>query len=214
MNINPLSEIFIKNIVFRVGNKKLSLVNANDVLYAVKNAYRAMQPRTFDKKKDDAQINESLKENLLMHIANEFVSYFKLAIKTNVHDFNIWHENLCVNIIAKLENLLKISNYDTSGATYGKVQKIVNVTFKNLYLFDDANAYNDYFKFCHLIIDGANLEWYNSFATNTVNIAWSNLSDTEYKKIQDEIRKYLLTQTTYPQNPFEAEFYIWADYQF
>ena len=213
MNITPTTEIFIKNLVFRVGNKNLSLVNVNDVLYAVKNAYRAMQPRTFDKIKADAQINDLLKDNLLMDIAKEFVSYFNSSIK-NVHDFDVWHEKLCVGIITKLNNLLQVSNYNTSGATYGKAQKIVNVTFKNLSLFDDAHLYKNHFTFCHFIIDGANLEWYNSFAINAVNTAWSNLGEQEYKEIQDEIRDYLLKQSKYPQNPFEAEFYIWADCQF
>ena len=209
MNITPISKIFIKNMVFRVGNKSLSVKNPDDVLHAVKNGYHAMQPRTFDKVKVDAQIIETQKDEMLKNLAKVFADYF-----TNPPtDFDNWHKNTCDKFLNDLNNLLKQSGYKS--VNYGKAQKIVNVTFKNLYLFDDADLYLDLFKDCHFILDSANMEWYNKQVVSVpVTTAWSNLDYSTYIKIQEKIRNYLSNQTKYSTNPFEAEFSIWSDYWF
>lgn len=209
MNISFISEIFIKNMIFRVGNKFLSVKKPDDVLYAVKNGYKAMQPRTFDKIKDDAQIIEAQKEKMLKDLAQVFADYFT----SPPVNFDDWHKDTCEKFLDDLNSLLKQSGYKS--VAYGKAQKIVNVTFKNLYLFDDADQYSKLFEDCHFILDSANMEWYNTqVASVSVTTAWSNLDYPTYNQIQKEIKTYLSKQAQYPINPFEAEFSIWSDYWF
>ena len=40
------------------------------------------------------------------------------------------------------------------------------------------------------------------------------MSDSEYIKIQQNIRNYLDAQNKYSQNPFLAEFEVWSEYAF
>lgn len=45
--------------------------------------------------------------------------------------------------------------------TFGKAQKIVNMSFKYLYCCDDAlTNYIEHFKFCHMPLDSFTLEWF------------------------------------------------------
>lgn len=209
-----LLRIFMKNIMIRSGNKYLSVTNPDDVLRAVTLAYQSMQPRTFRKnQKSVAAMNGGLKGKLLKEIAKELVAYFKAPPK-NKSDFDDWHKALSGKIIALLKKLLSVSGYKISGATYGKAQKILNVAFKNLYLYDDAFIYEEYFEFCHFILDSGNLKWYNSVIKPSVATVWSRLDYKTYISIQKNVEAYLSKQYDYPHNPFKAEFYIWSDYQF
>ena len=210
MNITPLTKIFIKNIMFRSKNKLLSVMNVEDVLLSISKAYEAMQPRTFEKRdecKSWAKINNNSKKLLFENIAKYIVDYFN----NPSFNFDAWHHETCDKILNELNLLLTSAGYQE--VKYGKAQKILNVTFKLLYLYDDANTFNHLFKNCHFILDGANLNWYNGITGSKIG-AWSNLNYKEYMDIQINIRKILMSQIKYPQNPFEAEFYIWADYQF
>lgn len=211
-----LWRIFMKNIMLRESNRYLSVRDNDDVRHAVELAYLSMQPRTFRKasKNKKITINANLKNLLFDFIAREITTYFCGSLLSTVA-FDQWHDNLCNQIQTKLCSLLTVSGYDSSKATYGKAQKILNVAFKNIYLFDDACFYEDYFLPCHFILDSSNLKWYQSkVATTIAPIIWSNLSEATYKKIQIDIRNYLNTQYTYPQIPFYAEFYVWSEYQF
>ncbi len=201
-------QIFCKNIILRAPNKFLSVKNVDDVLYAVRGAYLSMQPRTFEKKTERPQIDKKSKEMFFKEISKLICDCFKNIPK----DFNAWHANACNKVLKELNKLLENSGYYS--VSYGKVQKIINITFKNLYLYDDADGFLSLFKVCHFAIDSANLKWYNSIAKKPVKKAWSNLNDIEYIEIQNEIKEYLLSQNKYSKEPFLAEFYIWADYQF
>jgi hypothetical protein len=116
-------------------------------------------------------------------------------------------------------------------------QKIVNMAFKYLYCFDDANIYYNKFADCHMPLDRFTLKWfyskvvpwyrsnYNKLSTslNYSNFwktwksgikatTWSNLEDYEYKDIITLIRGYFANN---PPNPpvtiLEAEFVIWYE---
>lgn len=206
-----LPRLFLKNIILRTGNVFLSVLNVNDVLKAVKSAYLSMQPRTYKKNgNSDASVNQKQKNALLMCLAKRLVDFFSKGINTQ-NSFDGWHKDTCDWFLNGLNYILNLSEY--SSIMYGKAQKIVNVAFKNLYLFDDAIKYEAQFKLCHFIIDSANLIWYNSFANPKCTKAWSNISYQDYKGIQDDIRTYLgYNDKNYPKIPFYAEFYIWSDY--
>ena len=210
MNFNSITEIFVKNIMLRSGNKLLSIMNEDDVFLAVKKSYEAMQPRTFERNNDCTnwkKIDEAKKQTWFINISKYIVSYFK---NPDIN-FDKWHNETCNKILNELNRLLVNAGYKT--VAYGKAQKILNVSFKLLYLYDDASVFAHLFKDCHFIIDGTNLQWYNKVAKTKIK-TWSDLTYDKYKEIQKNIRNVLNCQRKYPQNPFEAEFYIWADYQF
>lgn len=213
MNWTKLTEVFAKNIILRVGNRQLSVIKKDDIIYAVNGAYLSMQPRTYKKiKNQNAPTKRLNRAGALENLAKRFEAYFRApALKTQA-DFDDWHKKTCDDFLVDLNNALALAGYQN--VCYGKAQKIVNVTFKNLYLFDDAGALLEYFKFCHFILDSDNMRWYNSALHKSVSTAWSNFDYPTYIDIQREIRKYLPTQTRYPVNPFEAEFYVWSDYRF
>lgn len=204
-----LWHVFMKNIMLRSGNVFLSVTNSSDVLKAVKLAYLSMQPRTFRKNTPTAKVNTKNKNQLLKDLSDRLSQFFLAGINTQ-SGFDDWHKKTCTWFLSELNKILHASGY--SNVEYGKAQKIVNVAFKNMYLFDDAFSYEEQFKLCHFIIDDASMEWYNAFASKPCKTAWSNISYNDYIAIQNNIRNHLKGVVEYPQVPFYAEFYIWSDY--
>lgn len=235
---NNLVDWFIKGIFFNkntpsnYNDEKFSMspTNKEDVLLAVKKAYIDMTPRTIKglagahKSKDfEKEFNEILSE-----LVDRFVDYFKSDFPQNEKEFDEWHEDICENFITDFNALLK--NHKIEEISYGKAQKIVNMTFKYIYCFDDNINFN-YFKYCHMTLDSYTLKWFLEdvrvwleednckFAKNRIS-AWSNLdkgkSDKElfsYLWIQTQIRKSLNKQDEYSKIPFIAEFTIWNKYK-
>ena len=116
---------------------------------------------------------------------------------------------MCDEFLKRFNAVLASSGYKPFA--YGKAQKIINVTFKYLYLFDDAEMYEKYFCDCHFILSSENLDWYKKHVEpRWAKIAWSSLDFDEYIRIQGEIRKFLRKHLYYPSMPFIAEFYIWS----
>ena len=204
-----LWRVFMKNIMLRSGNVFLSVTNSLDVLKAVKLAYLSMQPRTFRKNTPTANVNTKDKNQLLKNLSERLSKFFLTGINTQ-SNFDDWHKETCTWFLSELNKILNASGY--SNVAYGKAQKIVNVAFKNMYLFDDAFSYEEQFILCHFIIDDANMEWCNTFALQPCKTAWSNFTYGEYIAVQNNIRKYLKSVVNYPQVPFYAEFFVWADY--
>jgi hypothetical protein len=120
-------------------------------------------------------------------------------------------------------------------------QKIVNMAFKYLYCFDDANIYYKKFADCHMPLDRFTLKWFYSkvvpwyrrskhitlptskknnngdcfwktWKSGIKTATWSNLDGNEYIDIITLIREY------FKKNPpnstvtiLEAEFVIWYE---
>lgn len=212
MNINKHTKIFIKNIMLGVGNVHLSLLNRYHVLAAVKKAYITMEPRTLGRgKPQGAKIDVNLKERALRCLALEFVNYFKAPAPQSQADFDNWHRNICNKFIVCFDKVLAKSGY-VQRMTYGKAQKIVNISFKYLYLFCNIEeGANGHFRFCHMAIDGIILDWYkNKVDPNCKCDNWSDLSEKEYFDIQDIIRNNFSSN----ENVFLSEFEIWSDLRY
>ena len=108
---------------------------------------------------------------------------------------------------------------------YGKAQKIVNMMFKHLYCLNGADAYKDYFKYCHMVLDNFTLEWFKREVGEKRIVSWSNLiykepfaDHNDYMFYQEKIRKYFMPTTSSKHTyigltPFQAEFYIWPEIQ-
>lgn len=215
----------------------LSVKDEEDVIFAVKKAYIDMSPRTFHKNTDWWQDKENVKftkkgepkdertkekedewqeakNKVLANLAKKFADYFK---ESNPKDFNDWHEETCDYFLTEFKKPLDNFGYiSKSSLSYGKAQKIVNMTFKYLFCFDDARNYYDKFTPCHVPLDSYILDWYNQAAKENKNpnikpckTKWSNLKEPEYNTIQSNIKNLLKEN----YNPFLAEFYIWAQYR-
>jgi len=131
------------------------------------------------------------------------------------------HESLC-NIVTKC---LK-TRYEEDYCTYGKAQKIVNMTFKYLYAYCCVNPSEikneKCFEFCHMPLDSFTLEWFSREITKVTNImktkigSWSNMGKKDdeksygyefyYKEIEKYFKKHEIT-------PLQAEFVIWPHIQ-
>ena len=73
--------------------------------------------------------------------------------------FDAWHKETCDWIIVFLKEY-----YVPEDCTYGKAQKIVNMTFKNLFALcvkkDIDEQYSKHFEYCHVPLDSFTLEWF------------------------------------------------------
>lgn len=229
-----LSSAFLRGMAFGKGVSEfegdiaiMSIKNKKDIFLAVKKAYIDMSPRTFEKNKGwwkdpkNVKITKSGnpkeerlkvveeswqkdKRGIFEWLADEFYTYFQ----NDCTDFNDWHKTVCSKFLNKFKLILSEYGYDAEKSLkYGKAQKIVNMTFKYLLCFDDANEYNSKFNECHMPIDSYILNWYNDSGENKCTVAWSDLEKEQYYKIQEDIKNILVGY-----NPFLAEFYIWAEY--
>lgn len=212
MNINQYTKIFIKNIMLGLGNVHLSLLNKCQVYKILEKAYIAMSPRTFEKMRDDAEIDSTKKKAVLYELAQKFVDYFKAPAPATQANFDKWHKDNCDWFVKEFNNqVMRHSGY--KDIEYGKAQKIVNVAFKYLYLFCDIVPGNPgHFTFCHFAIDNYTLKWYNGLPGYPKCSArnWSNMTYGEYIEIQKNIRAYI-SKNMPEKTPFEAEFEIWSD---
>lgn len=144
-------------------------------------------------------------------------------------DFETWHNETCLDFCNQIAHYYK-------EIPYGKAQKIVNMSFKYLFILNDSKKYVAKFKNCHMALDQYTLEWFIRYVltkeerkdisvTKIRDTSWSKLccGDTceeeySYLWIQDRICKYLnsenspyITEEGNHLSPFFAEFYIWPE---
>ena len=227
----------------------LSVVNEDDVLLAVKKAYIDMSPRTFTKSEKKKEFDENLKNSLLSSLARDIRNYMEKG--TGGKSFDEWHHEICRNFLflydltdgkspcehRGLAGLLSNAGRKSGEATYGKAQKIVNMTFKYLYCYSDAPDYYERFEPCHMPLDSYILDWFLSIYAPiwekgspkgdklTLNgknrlPKWSNLDYLvggkynpgqdipQYIEIQEAIKVIL---KSYNVTRLEAEFIIWYE---
>lgn len=243
------------------GVRNLSVLKQDDVRVAVDKAYIDMTPRTIDNlglafldgiKKGNA--NYGMKTGLLNlkkkkideikdWLADELVKVFKGGVFNNNR-----HRNLCDGFITKFQAAIRMLNSSINKfpqgkiiypdlITYGKAQKIVNMSFKYLYLFDDTFdesgncKYPQIFDHCHMAIDAKILDWFeknDKGSASNYSVTWSNMDYNEYQAAQNSIKLYCRQNSQSIQDsywsafpwskskppfgnttlPFYAEFYI------
>ena len=235
--------------------RQLSVYKKDDVILAVNKAYRDMMQHNMNgfglkkvyKFKCKTDINKSQTRKNILTKKNKIVKDLKEEIAENfVKIFeegkfdNDVHLNLCKNFLtsfkSKLEDLnkdIKALMPDTPDAQvdieqlkFGLAQKIINMSFKYLYLFDikennTSDNEHNIFENCHMPIDSYILKYLNNegkikeiTVENTVyklnKLKWSQLDEDQYKELRESIKKYC--ENTYQDDrkfPFFAEFYIW-----
>ena len=171
-------------------------------------------------------------------MVDEIYGYFhsdNLMI-TSRGDYDDWHHKTCKTF---LDLFKRAGGKDIK---YGKAQKIINMSMKYLYCFNDSNKYSEKFIFCHMPLDHYTLEWFIhvvipwTVKTNDERVeitkirdtSWGNLNYSKNKDIysyswmQERIFGYLqsienekyLNENNEPLTPLEAEFYIWPEQKF
>lgn len=213
----------------------ISVLDKDDVVLAVKKAYIDMSPRTFKNENEDEKqaLDSEKKKELFEELANKIADY----MKDGTNDFDAWHNKLCERFIVQFGEILNEAGKNPKDATYGKAQKIVNMTFKYLYCYDDADKYYDRFVPCHMALDSYILSWFFDWYSKEYNKGkkrnekitksgknslpkWSHLKYEkdktdivpQYKEIQDAISQYLKKENNdVPSGtpPIEAEFVVW-----
>jgi hypothetical protein len=103
------------------------------------------------------------------------------------------HQKLCDQFLTPFGSLF-YGETSFKIITYGVAQKIVNLSFKYLYCFDEfRNSYREKFKPCHMVLDSFVLGWYREQVnTKTSEITWSKIN--EYAKYEDIQKNNCLCQ--------------------
>lgn len=166
------------------------------------------------------------KDNALKCIIEKLEDYFhEEKAPLTEGEFDKIHDELCLLWCKEFK-----SPEDGKLGTYGKAQKIVNMSFKYLYCREDDESYRNHFKYCHMPLDSFTLEWFKreQFGQNRPNkiiTSWSNLENSEndadtfiydgkeyysyhfYKKKIREIANGMVI------SPLEMEFIVWPQIQ-
>ena len=197
---------------------------------AVDRARKDMMPRNLKRINPD---DKALKKDLYDTLSTSFKEWFTGTSE----DFNTWHHTTCERVLKNLNDYY--TKPDGSSVLYGKAQKIVNMTMKNLYCLDGAKDYEEKFKDCHMPLDSFILEWLYRKSQNAAGVeklkrnkmsSWSNIqygedencnpseekdSEYTYQFYVKTIREIISGKDSPYHNltPFQAEFYIWPEIQ-
>ena len=166
------------------------------------------------------------KDNALKCIIEKLEDYFhEEKAPLTEEEFDKIHDELCLLWCKEFK-----SPEDGKLGTYGKAQKIVNMSFKYLYCREDDENYRNHFKYCHMPLDSFTLEWFKreQFGQNRPNkiiASWSNLENSEndadtfiddgkecysYHFYKKKIRKIANGMDI---SPLEMEFIVWPQIQ-
>lgn len=179
-----------------------SILSNNNVEWATIIAYSTIQQAIQNKVINSMLFAYLLQNNFFSNLANDYIEYFNNPAPKNPVAFDKWHSKECNKIINVLDC------YAQQIATYGIAQKIVNMTFKHLSCFSDAQTKSNHFEYCHMPIDSKILSWIKDqkILVTSSKTRWSRLDDQTYTNLQNAIRGHLNSKTTV----LEAEFEIWA----
>ena len=234
ITLKGLKKDFYKNLEnYAIFNR--DYYDENGGKKAINAAFKDFTSRTLRKIDPDVNVSvdEELRKKALKHLSAKFEEYFKAPAK-NKEDFNTWHEQCCKEFQTKYNKALEGKYHKIK---YGKAQKIVNMTFKYLFCYVDADRYTGHFQYCHMPLDSFTLTWYRREAKKYMKqngelwyqdnknradkLTWSDMGEEEYIKIQEDISKILVDykikignqEISLPKhkNSLEAEFFVWKN---
>ncbi len=149
----------------------------------------------------------NLRDNALSKLEQAFMSYFSSQSKSK-QDFDAWHDDLCQKLIAAFA---QFQHKDGKiGIEYGCAQKLVNMTFKYIYCFDDIqnniSQYAQYFEHCHVTFDDKILE---KCQVKDPRVMY--LDKQDYLNNQKVIENYMRQEGCLNSSltPFQGEFELW-----
>ena len=191
-------------------------------------AFRDLMVRTMVKTEENKN-----KKIVLDNLARQCYKETELGEKIKRWDENIskMDESSFKDFQKDLCNMVKVflkKTYEDNCCTYGKSQKIVNMTFKYLYAYHCSNCNDgrlERFNHCHMPLDSFILEWFKLHVLENVEDtkkvgAWSTIEykDTDkqfgYEYYYEEIKEYcneIRKQDNLDITPLQAEFVIWKN---
>ena len=208
-----------------------------DIKESIRHAFRDLTVRTMKKLKGkeggggwlDGLATSSCVQGT--GLSARFNEWFQM--EPNKDEFDAWHKKTCDWIIGFLKEY-----YVPEDCTYGKAQKIVNMSFKNLYALcskkNIEEQYSRHFEYCHVPLDSFTLEWFQrQCVQRTTKIKKGRISNwsaiREYgDKDSDEydtddgkkFYTYFFFQKKFREwysneqgNPLKAEFVFWPRIQ-
>ena len=182
-------------------NFTLSIADKNALRHCILKAYPDMQFRTMKGLgKIPTSCKVDAKNKIVDYLSKELYDFFAHNI---TEQFNDWHKDVCdeVSEIFKANTGIELS--------FGKAQKLVNISFKYAYCLDDADKYLNKFNYCHMALDSIVLKWYAQSKIGTVIVSnWSSIEYSDYISVQNDIRKHCHEQKTFP---LIKEFDVWLE---
>lgn len=202
-------------------------ISRNDIKESIRRAFRDLTVRTMTKKHNAAPISLDILAERTFEGENNLLIRFESLIKETQHtkeNFDIWHKDTCDYVVDFLREY-----YDDKSCTIGKAQKIVNMSFKNLYAVccskNIEHKYYNQFQYCHVPLDSFILEWfYRNCSTKENKIlksyipSWSAINTYGDENLLKDKKTYtyFYFQKVFRDNikgctPLQAEFIIWNE---
>ena len=236
---------------------KLLHLDRNGIEYCVKRALVDYMARTSKKEvgcESATVVNmfNSLSEG---GFVDKIEKYFNEPVRDQ-KDYDVWHNECCKLFIDCMNQKIKKSE------TYGKAQKIVNMTMKTVYCLEGAKKFADlgYFDYCHMPLDSITLDWFRltvardwfnknraksaqirygteggplpkwgniDFLSGSISYKFSDYEGNVALRIKKNSYHYMFFVTLIREffkkgnvnnvhdglTPFQAEFYIWPEWQ-
>ena len=227
----------VKTFVAALGKKRSrkNLIKSGEIdtealLDALKLAFPDITPRTMKRNPDWSSKEECVEfkqmpEVLFTHsykdkrFGDQLKDWFDRPYLADPDEwqkaFDEFHRTACETVMDFLEKQL----YEPRSITYGKAQKVVNMTFKHIYCLDGAYIKEDWFLPCHIALDSFTLEWFcrsvNGITKGCVD-SWSTLQNSA-KNSADLPKRYagmkMYTKTVEKANgkPSETNYFYTYD---
>lgn len=133
-------------------------LNREGIKHSLFRALKDFTPRTEKKASDEpvASTRIMLAELENKGFLDELHNYF-LVSSIQQTEFDQWHHKMCLKFIKILTDA-----GIRKTISYGKAQKIVNMTMKTIYCLNGVAPYAEkhYFDYCHMPLDSYILEWF------------------------------------------------------
>lgn len=196
--------------LFPYGHTNYSLKNKEHIKEVISKAAYSDVKRQFHGIGNNTE-RVKKRDLLFDELTKEFYNYFESKPINCQSKYDEWHKKICNEIII---DSLK-DNIDND-MTYGKAQKLLNMSMKHFYCFSEAEKKETYFSFCHIPIDGNVIEWYKKNIDKQYSVEWTKMNYNEYEVFQEKVRLFLISDKNVfykdengPFSSLESDFLIW-----
>ena len=168
--------------------------NQSGMEAAIARATRDLMARTLTPTGEKEKFSETIVKPLREKLEEWFVPRDQITEEI----FDKWHAETCGAVLGILRKHY-YNDKDRNPVQYGKAQKIVNMTMKELYCLPGSEKYEKHFDYCHIPLDSFTLEWFfrnillprkeaNSAIKTRIDI-WKNPIDFEEYLSRKESRE-------------------------
>ena len=176
-----------------------SIGSVNDIVFGATELYLSGTP--FHNRGANRQSRMSNKDDVAVILDPLCVKihhyFFESPAPSHQDGFDAIHKELCEQFLESF----KKAGYTH---TYGNAQKFINVLFKYLACYEDAERFfKEKFKYCHMALDrytynGYRLPFYRDVVYASMHgrsdeklTAWSQLTESEYHRVAKDIADYI-----------------------